>query len=287
MINTIGPVWDANEVWLLVAGGATFAAFPQWYATLFSGFYLALLAILVALIFRGVAFEFRGKRDNERWRGRWDRAIFWGSAVPALLWGVAFANILRGVPIDSTGEFIGTFFDLLGPYALLGGLTSLLLFSLHGAVFLTLKTTGDIAERARGAAGLLAWPAAAAVVAFLVWTYLGIADADVLTGLVALGAVAAAGVVAPLVRKREGWAFVATGAVIVLVTVTFFLNLYPRVLVSSIHPDFSLTIFNASSSPYTLKVMSVVALAFTPFVLGYQAWSYWIWRKRVTGPVTS
>src|SRR6185312_13747653 len=172
LINTIGPVWDGNEVWLLVAGGATFAAFPLWYASLFSGFYLALLVILVALILRGVAFEFRGKIDSDRWRRNWDRAIMFGSAVPALLWGVAFGNIVQGVPLDAEHHFTGTFFTLLNPYALLGGLTTLSVFALHGAVFLTLKTSGEIRERARA----LVWPlgglAAGLAGAFLLWTQL-------------------------------------------------------------------------------------------------------------------
>lgn len=290
MINTIGPVWDANEVWLLVAGGATFAAFPHWYATLFSGFYLALFLILLGLIFRGVALEFRAKRDDARWRGGWDWAILLGSAVPALLWGVAFADILRGVPIDASGEYVGTFFDLVGPYALLGGVTSFLLFALHGAVFLALKTTGDLAGRARDTALRLAWPTAAAVAGFLAWTYVDAVPAAraVSVAAIALGATGAAAAVWALVRREaDGWAFATNGVVIGLFTLTFFLGLYPRVLVSSIDPSYSLTIHTAASSPYTLKVMSWVALAFTPFVLGYQAWSYWVFRKRLMRPAAS
>ena len=172
MINTIGPVWDGNEVWVLVAGGATFAAFPEWYATLFSGFYLPLLLILVALIVRGLAFEYRGKRDDDTWRARWDLAIIVGSYVPALLWGVAFANILRGVPIDADMEYVGGFFNLLNPYALLGGLTTLMLFITHGAVFISLKTDGPIRAEARALAMRLGLGAAVVTVAFLVWTQL-------------------------------------------------------------------------------------------------------------------
>src|SRR5436190_1733580 len=169
LINTIGPVWDGNEVWLLVAGGATFAAFPEWYASLFSGFYLALLVILVALILRGVAFEYRGKVDSDAWRRGWDRCIVVGSAVPALLWGVAFGNIVRGVPLDAQHHYVGSFFDLLNPYALLAGLTTLVLFTTHGAVFVALKTAGPVRADARRvaartgavtvvlAAGLLLW----------------------------------------------------------------------------------------------------------------------------------
>src|SRR6476620_8471429 len=169
LINTIGPVWDGNEVWLLVAGGATFAAFPEWYATLFSGFYLPLLIILLALIVRGVAFEYRHKRDEPSWRHRWDAAIFVGSVVPALLWGVAFANIVRGVDINADKEYVGSFFDLLNPYALVGGLTTLTLFLTHGAMFVALKTDGDIRHRARALSVRVGVVAAVVAVVFLVW----------------------------------------------------------------------------------------------------------------------
>jgi cytochrome d ubiquinol oxidase subunit II len=293
VVNTIGPVWDGNEVWLIVAGGATFAAFPDWYATLFSGFYLALFLVLAGLIFRGVAFEFRGKDRNPRWRAWWDRALFWGSAVPALLWGVAFANILRGVPINANHEWVGSFFDLLNPYALVGGLTSLLLFTLHGGVFLTLRTEGELRERARRAAQALALPAAAAVLAFLVWSYFvtressrGVPGGVPLEGLAAYAlrpaAVVSVVVVTWLVRKKlDGWAFAATGLSIVLVTATIFMDLYPRVMPSSLGAANDLTIWNASSAHYTLTVMTIVALIFTPLVLVYQAWTYWVFRRRV------
>jgi len=179
VINSIGPVWDGNEVWLLVAGGATFAAFPEWYATLFSGFYLPLFLILVALIIRGVAFEYRGKDARPGWRNRWDWVIFIGSFVPALLWGVAFANIVRGVPIDAAHEYAGGFWNLLNPYALIGGLASLSLFTLHGALFLSLKTQGDVEDRARGVARNLGWISLVFMIAFLVWTYVGHASGEV------------------------------------------------------------------------------------------------------------
>jgi cytochrome d ubiquinol oxidase subunit II len=283
LVNSIGPVWDGNEVWLLVAGGATFAAFPEWYATLFSGFYLALFLILAALIFRGVAFEFRGKDRHPEWKRWWDRAIFWGSAVPALLWGVAFANVLRGVPIDANREWAGSFFDLLNPYALLGGVTSFLLFTLHGGVFLTLKTENEMRDRARRAAKLLAWPATAAVLGFLAWTFFNARDNDgIVPGVVPVAALVAVAAVEWLLRERlDGWAFLATGLSIVLITATIFLNLYPRVMVSSLGAANDLTIWNASSTHYTLKVMTIVALIFTPMVLAYQAWTYWVFRKRI------
>ncbi len=283
IVNAIGPVWDGNEVWLLVAGGATFAAFPEWYATLFSGFYLALFLILAALIFRGVAFELRGKDPRPSWRAWWDRAIFWGSALPALLWGVALSNVLRGVPIDANGEWAGSFFDLLNPYALLGGVTSLLLFTLHGGVFLTLRTEGELRDRARRAARWLAIPATTAVLGFLTWTFFNARENDgVVPGVVPITALLAVAAVEWLLRERlDGWAFVATGLSIVLITATIFLNLYPRVMPSSLGAENDLTIWNASSSHYTLKVMTVVALVFTPVVLAYQAWTYWVFRKRV------
>ncbi len=283
IVNTIGPVWDGNEVWLLVAGGATFAAFPEWYATLFSGFYLALFLILAALIFRGVAFELRGKDSRPAWRAWWDRAIFWGSAVPALLWGVALSNVLRGVPIDANGEWAGSFLDLLNPYALVGGVTTLLLFTLHGGVFLTLRTDGELRDRARRAARWLAVPATTAVLGFLAWTFFNARENDgVVPGVVPVTALLAVAAVEWLLRERlDGWAFVATGVSIVLLTATIFLNLYPRVMPSSLGAANDLTIWNASSSHYTLKVMTIVALIFTPVVLAYQAWTYWVFRRRV------
>jgi cytochrome d ubiquinol oxidase subunit II len=280
MINTIGPVWDGNEVWLLVAGGATFAAFPEWYATLFSGFYLALLVILVALIVRGLAFEYRGKVDSDRWRRNWDLAIIVGSAVPALLWGVAFGNIVRGVPLDPQHHFTGDFFTLLNPYALLGGLTTLSLFATHGAVFTALKTTGDIRADARRLAGRLGIGTVVLAAAFLVWTQ--VSHGDAVTA--ATAAVAALALVAGLLanaRGREGWAFLGMALTIVAATATLFLALYPNVLPSLPDPANSLTVTNAASTPYTLKIMTWVAVVFTPIVLLYQGWTYWVFRKRI------
>jgi cytochrome d ubiquinol oxidase subunit II len=281
VINSIGPIWDGNEVYLLVAGGATFAAFPEWYASLFSGFYLALLIILVALIVRGVAFEYRGKVDTDRWRRHWDRALVFGSAVPALLWGVAFANIVRGVPLDASHRFTGTLFTLLNPYALLGGLTTLSLFALHGAVFLALKTEGEINGRARSLALRLAPVTVLLAAAFLLVTELTMGrPVTYLTA--ALAACALLGAVAATWRGREGWAFTATATTIVLAVVTLFANLYPNVLPSTTSAANSLTVHNASSTPYTLWVMTVVALCATPIVLAYQAWTFWVFRKRLS-----
>lgn len=279
-INTIGPVWDGNEVWLLVAGGATFAAFPEWYATLFSGFFLPLLLILVALIVRGVAFEYRHKRESARWKQGWDQCIFWGSLVPAILWGVAFGNILRGVPIDAQHEYVGGFFNLLNPYALLGGLTTLTLFTLHGAVFLALKTDGPMRTEAGRLAARLALVAVPIAAGFLLWTGITTPDAAGIV-LSVLAAVALLGAVWLTRARREGWAFTATGATIVLAVAALFTTLFPNVMPSSLDAANSLTVLNASSTPYTLQVMTWVAVVFTPIVLLYQGWTYWVFRKRL------
>jgi cytochrome d ubiquinol oxidase subunit II len=280
LLNTIGPVWDGNEVWLIVAGGATFAAFPEWYASLFSGFYLPLLLILIALIVRGVAFEYRGKGDSDRWRRNWDRAIFFGSLVPAVLWGVAFGNIVRGVKLSAAHHHVGGLFDLLNPYALVGGATTLLLFTTHGAVFLALKTTGEVRAEARAVAARVGVVATVAAGAFLLWTQL--ARGNGATAVTAVLAVAT--LVAALLASRvgrEGWAFLATAVTIVAITATMFLALYPDVLPSTLDPAYSLTVTNAASSPYTLKIMTWMAVAFTPVVLLYQGWTYWVFRKRL------
>ncbi len=282
MINTIGPVWDGNEVWLLTAGGATFAAFPLWYASLFSGFYLALLIILVALIIRGVAFEFRSKVDTGRWRRLWDQAIFWGSAVPALLWGVAFGNIVRGVPMNAAHVYTGNFFTLLNPYALLAGLATFTLFTLHGAIYLTLKTTGDLEERSRRAAWWIAPLTVLAAAGLLVDSQLmrGRPATDITAALAAVALLAA---VFLMLRRHTGWAFAGTAVTIVLAVATLFGDLWPDVLPSITNPAYSLTVHNASSSHYTLTVMTWVAAIFTPVVLVYTGWTYWVFRHRVSG----
>jgi cytochrome d ubiquinol oxidase subunit II len=286
VINTIGPVWDGNEVWIITAGGAMFAAFPHWYATLFSGFYLALFLMLAALIVRGVAFEFRSKDERRAWRATWDWAIFAGSAVPALLWGVALGNLLRGVPIDATKTYTGGFVDLLNPYAIVAGLATLTAFVTHGAIFLNLKTAGELRERAMAATKIAGPIATVLVTLFVVSTYLwtdAFTRLGVNPGLVPILAVASIlGAGAFVHRERSGWAFTMTSLSIAFSTITVFMALYPRVMVSSLDPEWSLTIYNASSTPYTLKIMSVVALVFTPIVLVYQGWTYWVFRHRVT-----
>ncbi|MDO8361860.1 MAG: cytochrome d ubiquinol oxidase subunit II [Actinomycetota bacterium] len=284
LINTIGPVWDGNEVWVLVAGGATFAAFPEWYATLFSGFYLPLFLILISLIFRNVAFEYRGKRPEASWKAWWDRAIFFGSLLPAVLWGVAFGNIVRGVDIDADKEYVGTFFDLLNPYAVLGGLVTLSLFVTHGAVFVSLKTTGDIRVRARALAVKAGLAAALIAIAFLTWTYDQRDGAQHLGWFVALAALAAACLVGALLAiraGREGWAFLGTAATIAFAVAGLFVSLFPNVMPSTLDTAYSLTTTNASSTHYTLKIMTWVAVIFTPIVLAYQTWSYIVFRRRI------
>ncbi|CAL9493791.1 cytochrome d ubiquinol oxidase subunit II [Streptomyces cellulosae] len=280
LINTIGPVWDGNEVWLLTAGGATFAAFPEWYATLFSGFYLPLLAILICLIVRGVAFEYRAKRPEESWQRNWETAIFWTSLIPAFLWGVAFGNIVRGVKLDADFEYVGTLGDLLNPYALLGGLVTLTLFTFHGTVFTALKTVGEIRERARKLALKVGLVTAVLALVFLLWTQVESGDG---TSLVAFG-VAVASLVAALGANqagREGWAFTLSGVTIVAAVAMLFLTLFPNVMPSTLDPAWSLTVTNASSSPYTLKIMTWLAVLATPLVLLYQGWTYWVFRKRI------
>lgn len=285
LINTIGPHWDGNEVWLLTAGGATFAAFPQWYATLFSGFYLPFFLLLLALIVRGVAFEFRSKDDHPAWRRLWDWAIFVGSLVPALLLGVAFTNIIHGVPIDANKQYVGGFFNLLNIYALLGGILAVVAFAYHGALFLTLKTSGELMEKSRNAARRLWLPTLVLGALFAVATYF---FTDIVKQLgIDPGPVPFVVGVSVLLsgwffqRKQDGWAFALAALAIVAGIATFFIILFPRVMISSLDPAWNLTITNASSSPYTLTIMSIVAAIFVPIVLIYQGWSFWVFRKRV------
>ena len=249
MINTVGPVWDGNQVWMITAGGATFASFPQVYATLFSGFYLALFLMLAALIARGVAFEFRSKNPSKAWRTTFDYCIFFGSLIPALLWGVTVGNLIQGTPIDAHMNFVGGFFDLLSPYTILCGIAFILVFLYHGALYTCIKTVGAISERARA------------------------------TALVE-GVVTAVG--ALVLVRRPGLGFVFSCLTVIFVTVAYFAGLFPRIMVSSLDPAWSLTVSNASSSTYTLTLMTVVALVFVPIILIYQAWTYWTFRHRVS-----
>jgi cytochrome d ubiquinol oxidase subunit II len=281
LINTIGPVWDGNEVWLLTAGGATFAAFPEWYATLFSGFYLPLLLILLALIVRVVAFEWRSKINDARWRARADLAIIIGSWLPSVLWGVAFANLVRGVELDAHHQYVGGFFALLNPFALLGGATTLMLFLTHGAIFLALKTDGDVRVRAGALSAKLSVATVVVAGAFAVWAQLAYSRNAWTWAAVVLAAAALVGVVLATRLRREGWAFLLSAVAIVGAVVLIFGSLYPNVM-----PAFStansLTVTNASSTDYTLKIMTWVAVVLTPVVLIYQGWTYWVFRKRIS-----
>ncbi|MER5302089.1 cytochrome d ubiquinol oxidase subunit II [Streptomyces lasiicapitis] len=280
LINTIGPVWDGNEVWLLTAGGATFAAFPEWYATLFSGFYLPLLIILLCLIIRGVAFEYRAKRPEERWQTNWEHAIFWSSLIPAVLWGVAFGNIVRGVKIDAHKEYVGNFWDLLNPYSILGGLVTLTLFTFHGTVFTALKTVGDIRMRARRLALVLGLVTAVLALGFLIWTQADNGDGKSLAAMI-VAVVSLVAAIGAIKLGREGWSFALSGLTIVAAVAMLFLTLFPNVMPSSLNEDWSLTVTNASSTPYTLKIMTWCAGIATPVVLLYQSWTYWVFRKRI------
>ena len=288
LFESIGPVWDGNEVWLVVAGAATFAAFPTWYATLFSGFYLALLLILVLLIVRVVSFEWRGKSESPRWRAFWTGANTLGSFGAPLIWGIAFANLLQGVPLDSNGDYAGNFWDLFSVYTVLGGVAFVVFFAFHGAGYLTLRTTGDLRERAGLTALRLAVPAAVFGAAFLIWTVkvaVDNNDQDVVQPAIPAAAAIAAVVLAIVLQfwGRNGWAFALTALGIMLSVGTIFAGLYPRVMVSS--PNFanSLTISNSASAHYTLAVLTVVALVFTPLVLLYQGWTYHVFRARLGG----
>jgi cytochrome d ubiquinol oxidase subunit II len=280
MLTTIGPHWDGNEVWLLTAGGATFAAFPHWYATMFSAFYLPLLVLLVALIVRNMGFEYRGKRDDDRWRRNWDWAIIGGSIVAPVLVGVALTNVVRGLPIDQDMEFTGNVFTLLNPMSLLGGLVILGLSLTHGAFFLALKTSGEIRGDAQRLGTTLGLGTAVLAVVLLVW--IGLTQGTVASWVTTVvAAVALLGAIAANVRGREGWAFTGTAVTIAMAVATYFLTLYPNVMPTTLPGGTSLTIENAASSELTLKIMTGAALVFTPIVLLYTAWTYYTFRKRL------
>jgi cytochrome d ubiquinol oxidase subunit II len=280
-IQTIGPLWDGNEVWLIVAAAATFAAFPGWYATMFSGFYLVFLLLLVALIARGVSFEFRGKRDSAGWRRAWEGATTLGSLLAPLLIGVVLGNLLHGVPIGPDQEYAGSFVDLLNGYSLFCGVTVVLLCLLHGASFLALKTVGELRGRALRVGRRIAPVAAVAVVGFIVWT-LAMPGNGSLAWLPAAVAVLAVLVAAWQVgRGRDGLAFAATSVTMAAAVVTIFVALYPRVMVSSLGSASDLTVTNTASAPYSLKVMTVAAAVLFPLVLAYQGWTYYVFRRRV------
>ena len=287
LINTIGPVWDGNEVWLVTAGGATFAAFPVAYALMFSYLYSALFLILMALIFRGVAFEFREKGHTDTWKKGWDTAAFLGSLIPALLFGVAFGNIFQGLPMDATG-YHGTLLGLLNLYGLLTGLLFVVLFTTHGALWIAMKTEGDLAARAEGLAIKLWIVLLLVAVLFLAHTAFATSFAAnyihhppwLIVPCLTVGSLAGMGIL--ILKKEIHGAFSASCLMIVTTVLTGVIGLYPNLIPSSLDKAFSLTIFNSSSSVYTLKIMTVVALIFVPLVIAYQVWVYWVFRRKVT-----
>jgi cytochrome d ubiquinol oxidase subunit II len=281
VMSTIGPLWDGNEVWLVVAAAAMFAAFPGWYATLFSGAYLLVVLLLCALILRGVSFEYRDKRPARRWRGTWSRLLTVASLLAPLLIGIMLGDLLHGLPIGANHEYTGSFWNLFQPYAILVGVALVFLCVLHGATFIALKTTGAVRVRAGKLARRIAPVTTLLVLAFVGWTHVTAGGGAFLNPaelLVALAMVAAWA----LVRGHEGWAFAATTITIGLSIITIFVNLYPRVMVSSTNPAYSLTVRNSASTPYSLKVMTVIALVILPIVLAYQAWTYYVFRRRVS-----
>jgi len=289
MFASIGPVWDGNEVWLVTAGGATFAAFPAWYATMFSGLYIALLAVLFCLIVRVISFEWRTKSESPRWRRIWLWANAIGSFGASLIWGVGLANLLYGTPINSSGDFDGSFWDLFNGYTLLAGVAVVAIFAFHGATYLTLRTQGDLLDRAGRASRRLAAVSAVLGTVFLIWTVVVAVDRNdkdvfppVLPAAIGIAALVLAVLLAH--RRNQLWAFAMTAVAAISVVVTLFTSLFPRVMVSSTDFANSLTVSGSASAHYTLAVMSIVALIFIPLVLLYQGWTYHVFRARVGGP---
>jgi cytochrome bd ubiquinol oxidase subunit II len=288
VVNSIGPIWDGNEVWLIVAGAAIFAAFPSWYATMFSTFYLALVVVLLALIVRGVSFEYHRKIDNPRWRSTWKWSLTIGSALIPLLLGTALGDLLHGLPIDSSHNYTGSFWGLLVPFGLYTGLTLTVLCLFLGAAYLCLKTEGDLHERVAVLAPRLGWIATLLTFGWLTWIHVGLGTGFVPEPIeaLALAAVVAAAWMAE--ARSEGWAFTSAAVAMGSVVASIFFELFPRVMVSSTSSAYNLTVSNSASPSYTLKVMTVVAAIFFPLVLLYQGWSLWTFRKRlIGGPATA
>ena len=285
VINTIGPLWDGNEVWLVVAGAAMFAAFPGWYATMFSGFYLALVLLLGALMVRGTSFEYRGKRDRPAWRGTWSGLLTAGSLLAPFLIGVALGDLLHGLPINAQHEYTGSFWTLLQPYGIFTGLTLVVLCAVHGATFIALKTTGDLRARAVRLARNLSPFATLILLGFVIWTH-SIAGKGLLPNPVEIAGVLAMFSVDWLIGYgRDGWSFAATTIAVAVTVLSIFSELYPRLMVSSTSPAFNLTIHNSASPSYSLKVMTVVALVLLPVVIAYTAWNYYVFRRRISEQV--
>src|SRR5499427_3684939 len=281
-INTIGPLWDGNEVWLIVAGAAMFAAFPGWYATMFSAFNLALVLLLAALIARGLSFEYRGKRDSPHWRRTWDWLLTVSSVLAPLIIGVALGDLLNGLPINSAQNYTGSFWELFQPYGVFTGVTLVLVCALHGATFLSLKTTGDMHERSRGLARRIAPFTAAAVIAFAIWTHVAHSDTFLLNPVELLAILAVLAALWLVYEERDGFSFAATAVTIASCIVAIFVGLYPNVMVSSTSAANNLTVYNTASGGYSLKIMTVVVIVLLPVVLAYQGWTYYVFRRRVS-----
>jgi len=284
IVNTIGPVWDGNEVWLIVAGAVIFAAFPSWYATMFSTLYLALVVLLVALMVRGLAFEYQRKFDDPRWRSTWRWGLTIGSALIPLLVGVALGDLLHGLPINKAHQFTGSFWTLLTPFGLWTGVTLLVLSLLMGATYLTLKTTGELRKRAQRAAVAIGALAVVVTFGFMTWLHVGLSTGFVPKPIEALALMAVIAAAWLASTKADGWAFTAAAVGIAGTVGSIFQELFPRVMISTTNAAYSLTVNNTASPPYTLKVMTVVAVIFFPCVLVYQAWGYHIFRKRLSVP---
>jgi cytochrome bd ubiquinol oxidase subunit II len=287
VVNSIGPLWDGNEVWLVVAGAAIFAAFPSWYATMFSTFYLAMVVVLLALIGRGVSFEFRRKIDNPRWQSAWRWSMTVGSLLIPLLLGTALGDLLHGLPIDSAHNYTGSFFGLLVPFGLYTGITLTVLCLFVGAAYLTLKTEGVLHDRVSRLSGRLGWLAALITFGWLTWIHVGLGVGFLPHPIEAVALVAVIGGAWLAETHSEGWAFAAAAVAIGTVVASIFFELFPRVMVSSTNAAYNLTVANSSSPSYTLKVMTVVAVIFFPVVLAYQGWSLYVFRKRIVGPQTT
>lgn len=284
-INTIGPFWDANEVWLISAIGAMFAAFPNWYATLLSGSYVLFVLLLLSLIGRGVAFEFRGKVEKQAWKNAWDWVIFFGSLFPPLIFGILFSALMKGLPVERNMQMNAGFSDIVNLYTITGGVTLTMLCLWHGLIFATIRTMDDIRDRSRKIAMKLLPINALLLLIFSGMTFF---ETDLFsnhsrlmlyTFFIGIFVYLLAGFF--LTRKKDGWAFAMSGLILILSISSIFAGLFPTVLVSSINESYSLTIHNAASGNYSLKIMSYAAIALLPFVLGYQIWSYYVFRKRV------
>lgn len=287
LINSIGPFWDANEVWLITAGGAMFAAFPHWYATLFSGYYIPFVILLLALIARGITFEFRGRSPHSNWIKTWDWAIFFGSLLPPFLVGVLFTSLIKGLPVESDMNMHLGFTDVVNVYTVVGGIAFVLLSYVHGLTFITLKTTGSLRERAAEQARKLYWWLGVVLVLFITLTAV-YTDAFAEKGAISLAMFAVIAIAYIVLHqflktKKEGFSFASTGIIIIVITAFFFVVLFPNVMISSIDLSYNITLYEAASGDYSLKVMTIVAITLVPVVIAYTIWSYYVFRRRITG----